>query len=55
LGNFRFCASFNCPPGIPFFPASYSKLIKENDNEYIYNVSIALESGDLLVKGFQGV
>jgi len=22
-GNFRFCASFNCPPCIPFFPASY--------------------------------
>eukprot|EP01036_Dinobryon_divergens_P032423 gene32423-42007_t len=23
LGNFRFCASFNCPPNIPFFPAAY--------------------------------
>ncbi len=22
-GNFRFCAWANCPPGIPFFPASY--------------------------------
>ena len=22
-GNFQFCASFNVPPGIPFFPAAY--------------------------------
>ena len=22
-GNFQFCAAFNVPPGIPFFPAAY--------------------------------
>lgn len=26
LGNFRFCASFSCPPGIPFFPAAYHQV-----------------------------
>jgi len=25
LGNFQFCASANCKPGIPFFPASYHR------------------------------
>ena len=24
-GNFQFCASFNVPPGIPFFPAAYHR------------------------------
>ena len=23
-GNFRFCATFGCPPGIAFFPAAYA-------------------------------
>lgn len=49
LGNFRFCASFNCPPDVPFFPAAY------NDNEDgKFSISIGLESGDLLFLAFFG-
>eukprot|EP01038_Epipyxis_sp_PR26KG_P006746 gene6746-9241_t len=45
LGNFRFCTSFNCKPGIPFFPASYHQ-------GNIPSVSIGLESGDLIFLAF---
>lgn len=48
LGNFRYCASFNCPPGIPFFPASFH----DNIIGHQYAVSIGLESADLLFLGF---
>ena len=46
LGNFLFCAWANCPPGIPFFPASY----------HVGEPSFALgmESGDLVMKAFKG-
>ena len=48
FGNFRFCASFNCPPNIPFFPVSYH----HSDNSRSHVVSIGLENGDLLFLGF---
>ncbi|MBO0350504.1 DUF711 family protein [Phormidium pseudopriestleyi FRX01] len=44
LGNFRFCAGANCPPGIPFFPASYH----EGNSAF----SIGLECADLLTEAF---
>ncbi|MCT7956413.1 DUF711 family protein [Laspinema palackyanum] len=44
FGNFRFCAAANCPPGIPFFPASYH----EGDSAF----SLGLESADLLTEAF---
>ena len=43
-GNFRFCAWANCPPGIPFFPASY--------HEGNTSFSLALEFLDLVIKAF---
>ena len=45
LYNFRFCASFNCPPGIPFFPASYFTSNQGNKNIAIKMTS---SSSDLL-------
>jgi uncharacterized protein len=42
-GNFRFAASAFCPPGTPFFPASYY---------YDDAFSIGLESADLLQETF---
>ncbi|MCT7968783.1 DUF711 family protein [Laspinema sp. D1] len=44
FGNFRFCAAANCPPGIPFFPASY------HQGESAF--SIGLECADLLTEAF---
>ena len=43
-GNFRFAAIANCPPDIPFFPASFHR----GRNCF----TIALESSDLIVKAF---
>lgn len=48
LGNFRFCASFNCHAGTPFFPASY------HEDSVPPSISIGLESGDLLFMAFFG-
>jgi len=48
LGNFRFCASFCCPPGIPFFPAAYA-----NESDDI-TITIGLENGDIATKAFKG-
>ena len=42
--NFRFSASANCPPGIPFFPAAYHA----GPNSF----AIGLESAALLTKSF---
>lgn len=44
FGNFRFCAGANCPPGIPFFPASYH----QGESGF----SIGLECADLLTEAF---
>jgi uncharacterized protein (UPF0210 family) len=43
-GNFRFCAWANCPPGIPFFPASYH----QGETSF----ALALEYPDLVMKAF---
>jgi uncharacterized protein (UPF0210 family) len=44
VGNFRFAAIANCPPDIPFFPASYHR------GRACF--MIALEASDLLVEAF---
>jgi uncharacterized protein (UPF0210 family) len=44
-GNFRFCASACCPPGIPFFPAGF------HDGGPA-SFSIGLEAGDLCCRAF---
>lgn len=41
-GNFNFTVNFNCPPLIPYFPASYHK--KELGNRFV----VGLETPDLL-------
>jgi uncharacterized protein (UPF0210 family) len=46
LRNFSFCSSFNCPPNIPFFPASYHDVAKPP------TLSVGLENGDLLFLSF---
>lgn len=43
-GNFRFCASANCKPGIPFFPTGFH----EGETSF----GIGLECGDLAMKAF---
>ncbi|MFA5842079.1 MAG: DUF711 family protein [Candidatus Gracilibacteria bacterium] len=43
-GNFRFCASANCKPGIPFFPTGF------HEGETAFG--IGLECGDLAMKAF---
>lgn len=48
-GCFNFCAVFNCPPNIPFFPASYHTL---GEGE---TLTVGLENGDLLFISFHGV
>ena len=70
LGNFRLCASFNCPPNIPFFPAAYheertSSIDKSSieggehtdkgDVKPQVTLTVGLESGDLLFLAFHGV
>ena len=47
LANFRYCASFHCGPGIPFFPASYH----DSDNRQS-TASVGFENGDLLFLAF---
>lgn len=44
-GNFRFTASANCPPNIPFFPAAY--------HQGAENFAIGLESPGLLKQAFE--
>jgi hypothetical protein len=46
-GNFRFCASACCPPGIPFFPAGY-----HDPGLGHASFSIGLEAGDLCYQAF---
>ena len=61
LGNFRLCASFNCPPGIPFFPSAYhddiptsATLFDEISERQHATITIGLECGDLLFLAFHG-
>lgn len=64
FGCFRFCASFNCAGGTPFFPAAFHD---EKSNEALnacsseqngrkggYMLCIGLECADLLFIGFHG-
>jgi len=44
FGNFMFCASVNCKPGIPFFPTSFH----EGESAF----GIGLQCGDLVMKAF---
>mmetsp|Transcript_2461 Transcript_2461/g.5738 ORF Transcript_2461/g.5738 Transcript_2461/m.5738 type:complete len:208 (-) Transcript_2461:271-894(-) len=49
LGNFRFCVSFNCPPGIPFFPAAYHSSSGGTDTGAGAGASVGEgESGELI-------
>ncbi len=43
-GNFRFAAIADCPPGIPFFPASYHRGKT--------SFSIGIEASDLVMRAF---
>jgi uncharacterized protein (UPF0210 family) len=70
FGCFRFCASFNCPAGIPFFPAAYyeerdptDNIVEQSDGvidtgcdsaKKGFLVSIGLECADLLFIGLHG-
>ena len=54
LGNFRFCASFQCPDGIPFFPAAYRKA-HHTDSDRQPLLTIGLESGDAVYQAFYGI
>jgi hypothetical protein len=53
LGNFRFCASFNCPGGIPFFPAAYCSSGSAGSSGKPV-LTLGLENGDLLFLAFHG-
>jgi hypothetical protein len=45
LGNFRFCTSFNCKSGTPFFPAAYSDEAPSSSSA-TPSLSVGLENGD---------
>lgn len=50
FGNLRFAAAANCPPHIPFFPASY--YIEDEQNAGGPEFGLALEAADLAVQAF---
>jgi uncharacterized protein (UPF0210 family) len=52
FGNLRFAAAANCPPHIPFFPASYYVESKRNGGRPEFG--LALEAADLAVRAFEG-
>jgi uncharacterized protein (UPF0210 family) len=57
LGNFRFCASFNCAPGVPFFPAAYARGgegEQSDGSDRQFTISLGLENGDLLFMAYFG-
>lgn len=63
IGCFRYCASFNCSAGTPFFPAAFHEEkhvdvsntnIQQNVNKNGFMVCIGLECADLLFVGFYG-
>ena len=51
--NFKFCVAMNCPPGIPFFPASYAG--QTTTTNHHNSIGIGLENGDLLFLAFHGM
>ncbi|HST04697.1 MAG TPA: DUF711 family protein, partial [Chloroflexia bacterium] len=52
FGNLRFAAASNCPPHVPFFPASY--YLEDDRNSGGPEFGIALEAADLAVLAFSG-
>jgi uncharacterized protein (UPF0210 family) len=52
FGNLRFAAAANCPPHVPFFPASY--YMEDARNSGGPEFGIALEAADLAVLAFTG-
>jgi hypothetical protein len=50
FGNLRFAAAANCPPHVPFFPASYYQ--QDNRNSGDPEFGLALEGADLAVRAF---
>ena len=52
FGNLRFAASSNCPPHIPFFPASY--YAESDHNNGGPEFGLALEAANLAVTAFTG-
>lgn len=48
LGNFRYCAAFNCKSGSPFFPVSFHEGLGST-------VAIGFENGDVLLPNLEGV
>src|SRR3954447_4446000 len=52
FGNMRFAAAANCPPHVPFFPASY--YVEDERNEGGPEFGLALEAADLAVLAFEG-
>src|SRR5439155_1231167 len=52
FGNLRFAAAANCPPHVPFFPASYYAEDERNGGGPEFG--LALEEADLAVQAFEG-
>lgn len=52
FGNLRFAAAANCPPHVPFFPASY--YMEDDLNGGRPEFGLALEAADLAVRAFEG-
>jgi uncharacterized protein len=50
FGNLRFAAAANCPPHVPFYPASY--YVADEVNEGAPEFGVALEAADLAVQAF---
>ncbi len=50
FGNLRFAAAANCPPHVPFFPASYYE--EDEQNKGAPEFGLALEAADLAVQAF---
>src|SRR5207237_3345016 len=51
FGNLRFAAASNCPPHVPFFPASY--YMEDKPNSGGPEFGLALEAADLAVLAFE--
>jgi uncharacterized protein (UPF0210 family) len=52
FGNLRFAAAANCPPHVPFYPASYYAQDERNSGGPEFG--LALEAADLAVRAFEG-
>ena len=50
FGNLRFAAAANCPPHVPFYPASY--YAEDEANRGAPEFGIALEAADVAVRAF---